>query len=270
MLRQVPLHADNPPTLGMQSIIKTFAVIEALVERGEATAAELAELVNEPRSSVYRMLRTLQGLELVETGSRRGVFRPGVGLVRLGGSVLTRFVERTVTMPVLERLRAKTKETVHLSVRRGNQAVFIERLHGERAHSLAISLGGTLPLHVGASPRVLLAFEPRSFWDEYFAVTPVEPWTHRAPADEAAVRALLEETLVTGVSISDEDVVLGVATVAAPVLDHRGKARAAIAFNLLPDALRSDRESWIELARSSALDASRGFGYVPTNMSSTK
>ena len=88
------------------------------------------------------MLRTLQGLELVETGSRRGVFRPGVGLVRLGGSVLTRFDERTVTLPILERLRAQTKETVHLSVRRGYQAVFIERLLGERAHSLAIPLGG--------------------------------------------------------------------------------------------------------------------------------
>ena len=253
----------------MQSVVKTFAVIEAIVERGEATAAELARLVNEPRSSVYRMLRTLQGLELVESGSRRGVFRPGVGLVRLGGSVLTRFDERTVTMPILERLRARTKETVHLSVRRGNQAVFIERLHGERAHSLAISLGGTLPLHVGASPRALLAFEPRSFWDEYFAATPVEPWTHRSPTDEAMVRELLEETLVTGVSISDEDVVLGVATVAAPVLDHRGKVRAAIAFNLVPAALHSDLDSWVELARSAALDASRGFGYAPDTATST-
>ena len=201
----------------MQSVVKTFAVIDALVERGEATAAELAELVDEPRSSVYRMLRTLQGLELVEAGSRRGVFRPGVGLVRLGGSVLTRFDERTVTLPILERLRAQTKETVHLSVRRGYQAVFIERLLGERAHFLAIPLGGTLPLHVGAAPRVLLACEPRSFWDEYFAATTVEQWTHRSPADEPAVRALLEETLETGVSISDEDVVLGVATVAAPI-----------------------------------------------------
>ena len=270
MVRQTPRPVDAAPGLGMQSVVKTFAVIEALVERGEATAAELAEIVNEPRSSVYRMLRTLEGLELVESGSRRGVFRAGVGLVRLGGSVLTRFDERTVTMPVLESLRAKTKETVHLSVRRGYQAVFIERLHGERTHSLAISLGGTLPLHVGASPRALLAFEPRSFWDEYFAATPVEPWTHRAPANEAAVRELLEETLVAGVSISDEDVVLGVATVAAPVLDHRGKARAAIAFNLLPDALRSDRGSWVELARSAALDASRGFGYAPATTSPTK
>lgn len=270
MVRQTFKPPAATPNAGMQSVVKTFAVIEALVERGDATAAELAELVDEPRSSVYRMLRTLQGLELVESGSRRGVFRPGVGLVRLGGSVLTRFDERTVTMPVLERLRATTKETVHLSVRRGYQAVFIERLHGERAHSLAIPLGGTLPLHVGAAPRALLAFEPHSFWDEYFAATTVEPWTHRAPRDEAAVRDLLEETLATGVSISDEDVVLGVATVAAPTLDHRGKARAAIAFNLLPDVLRSDRDSWAELARSAALDASHRFGYAPSTVSSTK
>ena len=260
MVRHSQAVSATPP---LQSVVKTFALIEALVGRGEATAADLADLIDEPRSSVYRMLRTLQELELVDSGSRRGVFRPGVRLVRLGGSVLTRFDERAATMPVLERLRAQTKETVHLSVRRGRQAVFIERLHGERTHALAIPLGGTLPLHVGAAPRALLAFEPRAFWDEYFADTTVEPWTHRSPADEAAVRVVLEETLATGVSISDEDVVVGVATVAAPVLDHRGKVRAAIAFNLLPDTLRSDRDSWASVARSAGLEASRCFGYVP-------
>ena len=100
----------------LRSVVKSFDLIEALIEQGEATAAELAVLVGEPRSSVYRMLTTLQQIEIVESGSRRGLFRPGLGLVRLCGAVLTRFDERQLVMPVLDRLRAETKETVHLDI----------------------------------------------------------------------------------------------------------------------------------------------------------
>ena len=78
----------------LQSVIKSFNLIDELVEQGEATASDLAALVGEPRSSVYRMLATLQQIGLVEPGSRRGVYRPGFGLVKLCGAVLTRFDER--------------------------------------------------------------------------------------------------------------------------------------------------------------------------------
>ena len=255
---QVP---DDSRDRGLQSVLKSFALIDALVEEGEASAAILSEQVGEPRSSVYRMLATLQQIGVVETGSRRGLYRPGLGLVRLGGSVLTRFDERQLVMPVMEHLLAETKETVHLALRRGFQAVFIERLQGERAHALAIKLGGLLPLHVGASPRALLAFEPTSFWDEYFEAVPVEPWTQSSPSNEAEVREILMDVRRKGVSISDEDVVPGVATVGVPVFDHRGAVRAALAFNLLPEALRRDRPVYEELARSACAEASRAFGY---------
>ena len=255
----------QPATLrletGLQSVIKSFALIEALVESGEASAATLAEELGEPRSSVYRMLSTLQQIGLVEPGSRRAVYRPGLGLVRLCGAVLTRFDERQLALPVLERLRAETKETVHLCLRRGLQAVFIERLPGERLHALAVKLGGVLPLHVGAAPRALLAFEPDAFWDEYFAAVSPEPWTARSPATEAQIRELLVEIRRTGVAFSDEDVVVGVATVGAPIFDHRGAVRAALAFNLLPEDLRRDRDAYAELARAASVEASRAFGY---------
>jgi DNA-binding IclR family transcriptional regulator len=257
-----PSAAAAPAREGaLQSVIKVFALIEVLIERGEAGAAELAELTAEPRSSVYRMLATLQQMDLVEPGSRRGLYRPGLALIRLGGAVLTRFDERRLTLPVLERLRAETRETVHLTLRRGFQAVFIERLLGERVHTLAISLGGVLPLHVGAAPRALLAFEPSSFWDDYFAHVRVEPMTPKAPATEAEVRASLVDIRRTGVATSDEDVVPGVATVGVPIFDHRGAPRAALAFNLLPEVLRADTARYVDLARSACAEASRAFGY---------
>jgi DNA-binding IclR family transcriptional regulator len=139
--------------------------------------------------------------------------------------------------------------------------VFIERRAGERVHTLAVKLGGVLPLHVGASPRALLAFEPDAFWDEYFAAVSVEPLTPNSPAGEADVRELLHEIRRTGVAISDEDVVAGVSTVGAPIFDHRGAVRAALAFNLLPATFRGARDLYVNLALAASVEASRAFGY---------
>ena len=152
---------------------------------------------------------------------------------------------------------------MHLCLRRGFQAVFIERLPGERVHSLAVKLGGVLPLHVGAAPRALLAFEPSSFWDEYFAAVPIEPWTDRVAGRRRQTSASCCSTSgETGVAISDEDVVAGVATVGAPIFDHRGAVRAALAFNLLPGRVppRPRLRTSIWLAAAS-VEASRAFGY---------
>lgn len=245
----------------LQSVVKAFSVIDALIERGEAGAAALAAQVGEPRSSVYRILATLQQLGLVEAAPTRGHYRPGVGLIQLGGAVLTRFDERRLTLPVLERLRAETRETVHLCVRRGFHAVFIERLQGERVHTLAVKLGGVLPLHVGAAPKTLLAFEPESFWTDYFAQASLEPLTLVSLRSEEDVRARLHEIRRTGIALSDEDVVPGVATVGAPIFDHRGNAVAALAFNLLPEVLRAEPERNVELARAASAEASLAFGY---------
>lgn len=254
---------------GLHTVGKAFALLEILVAEREASAARLAELIDEPRSSVYRILASLQHLGHVEPGSRRGLFRPGSSLLRLSGAVLSRLEEREAALPVLEWLNAKTGETVHLGVRRGYQAVFIERLHGERMHSFAINLGGVLPLHVGASPRALLAAEPDAFVDAYLAATPIQQWTPSSPATADEVRARIAEIRSTGVSISDEDVVIGVATVGAAIRDHRGRVRAALAFNLLPEALRADRVAYVELAREAARRASTAFGYSEPPLATT-
>lgn len=89
----------------------------------------------------------------------------------------------------------------------------------------------------------------------------IEPWTPASPTTEAEVRELLAEVRATGVAISDEDVVVGVSTVGAPIFDHRGVVRAALAFNLLPETLRNDRARYVELASSASAEASRAFGY---------
>jgi len=247
----------------VQVLGKVSLLLDALAEEREASAARLANLVAEPRSTVYRLLAGMQALELVEPGSRRGTYRLGLRLFRLGSAVVARFDERQAALPVMERLHEETGETVFLCIRRGFEAVCIERLDGRLVQSMSLRLGGSLPLHAGAATRALLAHEPRALWDEYARTVELERFTEHTLVTRAALIASLEETLATGVAVSDEDVVLGVAAIGAPIFDHRGLVCASISMSgPRPTILGEAEESSRRLIASAGAEISRALGHV--------
>jgi DNA-binding IclR family transcriptional regulator len=260
----VQYHGRMASTNGSGSVAvlaKAMALVDHVAEEGEVTPARLAELTGEPRSSVYRLLASLQELELVEPGRRRGTYMLGLKLFRLGRTVVSRFDERQAALPVMQRIHDEVGETTFLCVRRGYDAVCIERIDGTRVNLLALSLGGSLPLHAGAASRALLAFEPPEFWDEYLEHVTPEALTDKTPAARAALLDELRATRERGYAVSDEDVTPGIAAVGAPIYDHTGGVRAALSFGGLRDHLFADIERAIELACDGAAEISRALGY---------
>lgn len=247
---------------GIGLVRKSVALLDQLAADREATAAELAERIGEPRSSVYRLLSSLQALDMVEAGSRRGTFRLGFHLLQLGSAVVAHLDERRIALPVMERLHEQTGETIFLCVRRGGEAVCIERLEGRHVRTLALQLGGSLPLHVGAAPRVLLAFDGPAAWTEYLREAKLERLAPNTPTTRAAVLALLKETRAAGVAVSDEDVTLGVAALGVPILDYRGAVRGALSISGVRPAILGERSGDVRrLLVESGREISRALGH---------
>lgn len=228
--------AENP----IRALGKAAALLEALGELREATPRRLAEAVGEPRTSIYRLLASLEAVGFVEPGAQAGSFRLGWKLMQLGSSVIERLDERQPALPVMERIHDRVGETVFLCVRRGDQAVCIERLDGLRVQSLALRLGGSLPLHVGAAPRVLLAWEDRAEWDAYAARNELVAYTEKTPATREALVAQLERTRADGYDISDEDVTPSIASIGAPIFDFTGTIRASLSVGGLRNVVLAD------------------------------
>lgn len=248
---------------GVLVLHKAGALLDCLAERGELSASELAEAIGEPRSSIYRLLNSLVQLEMVEQGSKRGAYCLGLKLLRLGSAVTARFDERTAALPVVERIHDETGETVFFCVRRDWEAVCIERLDGRRVQSLALQLGGSLPLHAGAASRTLLAFDSRELWEEYVAQGPLEALTPETPTGRDELFGLLEQTRSTGHAVSDSDVTVGIAAVGAPVFDHRGQLIAALSIaGVRPAILEGDAAGrMVELVTSGAREISAALGH---------
>jgi DNA-binding IclR family transcriptional regulator len=249
---------DNP----IRALAKAVFLLEQLAEEREATPRRLAELIDEPRTTTYRLLRSLEALDLVEPGSQSGSYRLGWKLMRLGSAVVERLDERQAALPVMERIHERVGETVFLLVRRGRNAVCIERLEGLRVQSLALRLGGSLPLHVGAGPRVLLAWEPEREWESYVAEGALEALTAETPVTRDALFAELSRTRERGYAVSDEDVTPGVASLGAPILDYTGGVRAALSIGGMKSlVLGAERDEFVRLLVDGARDISRTLGH---------
>jgi DNA-binding IclR family transcriptional regulator len=125
----------------------------------------------------------------------------------------------------------RTGETAFLMIRDGLHALCIERVEGEHVQSLALKLGGTLPLHLGAGPRVLLAFAPAEVQRQYLAQEPLRAFTLKTIHDPEALRADIAGIQSTGYALSYEDVTIGVAAIGVPLFNHKSEVVGALSLS---------------------------------------
>lgn len=242
---------------------KAALLVDCLADHPDTTAPKLAELVGLPRSTVYRLVAALTGTGWVEADPERGTYRLGIKLLRLGRTVRESFDERAAALPVMRQINRATEETVTLCVRRGREAVAIERLDGNRVQSLDLRVGGSLPLHAGAAPRCLLAFEPRQTWEEY-ARGGLRALTGRTVTTWEALREDLERVRARGYAVSDEDVTPGIASVGAPIFGHSGRVRASMSVGgVVSVVLGPDAERIRDLVVRGAAQVSASLGHDP-------
>lgn len=250
---------------GLRLVRKAVEILDLLAEARELSIAQLAERSGEPRSSLYRLFDTLEQLEMVESTERRGYFRLGVHAMTLGVASIEGRGMRESALPVLERLRAATGGlTAYMVVRRGRTAVCIERVEGTRVASMALKVGGSLPLHAGAAPRALLAFSLPDSWREYAEGGELVRLTDNTPAKPKRLYEVLEQEFAQGVCVSDGDVTAGIAAIGAPVFGHDRRVAGAISVSGLRDELLGDEvESIKRLVVDCAKDVSHGLGHRP-------
>ena len=144
--------------------------MEALAQERIATSARLTELIDEPVSSVYRMLATLADIGWVEQIGHRGAYRIGGKMLSLANE-LTRHLDIRRAVAASAQTHPRGNRGDHLPVRAPRHPCGVHRTHRRSARQQpSTRLGRSLPLHVGAAPRALLAFEDREGWEEYASI----------------------------------------------------------------------------------------------------
>lgn len=254
--------SDDADGVGMSVISKMTRVFAVLTESPELSIAQLAAALDEPASSVYRIIGHLEAIGWVEKGSQRGRYRLGIDLAAIAQAVESSLDIRQLASPELGRLNAQTRESAYLCVPHDRRAVCIERIDGGFIQAAELPLGGSLPLHRGAGSLAILAFEPTNIRREYIAAL---SGADANPFTESDVRALedaVDRIRATGIALSEGDVTPGISTAAAPIFDHRGTVVGSISLSGLESRVKANGIDFGSLVARASRHVSAGLGYT--------
>ena len=202
-------------------VLQAFSVTEPVLG-----VTDIARLVDLHKSSVSRILRTLEQAALVERDDTSGRYRLGMGVIALAGPLLANLDVRRVAAPALDDLTARTRETTALMVWTGIGSVSVEQVASPQMIKHAAAIGTRFTTAASASVQVFLAELPQAQAREMLERNAVTG----APDDDAIDRYLtrLARVRSEGVAINDGDTAVDEVGVAARVRDHRGHVVAAV------------------------------------------
>lgn len=259
-------HSEAKPAAGsgrIQVIDRAVALMRALAESDEPQRLrDLAPKASLSPSTTRRILASLCQHGICEQ-TPEGTYRLGLTLFELGRRVEADLDIRTRSLPALKRLSDVSHLTAFICVQRDDWAIAIERVDGRYAFSLALTVGGSLPLHAGAAPRALLALMPEEEVSRLLAQHPPERFTERTLVSEEEILEDLRITRERGYVISDEDVTPGVAAIGMPVFGHlASEPVAAISIaGLVPQVLGDGFDALLGQLRDAAAEISRELGH---------
>ncbi|HCG02070.1 MAG TPA: IclR family transcriptional regulator [Chloroflexi bacterium] len=214
-----------------RSVERALGVLKAFIDAGpQLTLTQVCAATALTPSTAYRLLANLVAAGYVEPTQESNAYRLGLTVIRLAGVALGQLDVRVKAAPLMDELRNRTRETVHLAALDGRRIIYLEKLEGLHAIGLMSSrVGRTAPAHCTALGRVLLASNPQAA--EEILKGPLEAPTPRTVVNPRALRALLALVNEQGYALDMGEHEPEVRCVAAPIRNHSGAAIAAMSVS---------------------------------------
>jgi IclR family pca regulon transcriptional regulator len=211
----------------VQSLERGLAVIRAFdAEHPELTLSDVARSTDLSRAAARRFLLTLVDLGYVRTDGRLFALRPRV--LELGYAYLSSIALPDVAQPHMETLAAKVHESCSLSMLDGGDIVYVARVPTRRIMTVAINVGTRFPAYATSMGRVLLAALPKAELDDYLARTELRPLTPKTNHDPRKLRTMLTRIASQGFALVDQELEVGLRSIAVPVRGAEGTVVAAL------------------------------------------
>jgi DNA-binding IclR family transcriptional regulator len=210
----------------VESVARAIKIVESLAQ-SPAGLSETARRVELPKSTVARLLATLEEMEAVERDEDGRLYRLGPVVRRLssaagGPAQLTAFAR-----PYLDELTATSGEATGIAIPDGFRVHYVDQTEAEHPVQVRDWTGELIPMHVVPSGLVIMAFWPDEHTDKYLR-RDLERLTPNTVTDPATIRERLAAIREIGYAWVYEEFVEGINSVAAPVLERNGLITAAL------------------------------------------
>jgi DNA-binding IclR family transcriptional regulator len=245
------------PTI--QVLERMFALLDILATHHDPVSLKLiGEQTGLHPSTAHRILNDLTIGGFVER-PRAGSYRLGMRLLELGNLVKARLDVRDAALGPMRELHRVTNQPVNLSVRQGDEIVYIEHTYSERSGMQVVrAVGGRAPLHLTSVGKLFLAQDDPQRVRAYATRTGLAGHTRNSITELGALERELARVRQSGVARDDEELELGVRCMAAGIYDDQGKLVACLSISAPADRLE---EAWIDRLKQVAAQISALLGH---------
>ncbi|MCG0278704.1 MAG: IclR family transcriptional regulator [Thermanaeromonas sp.] len=248
----------------VQVLERALKILEALAQEREGLGLnELSRRVGLHKSTAYRLLKTLKEYGYVDQDTyEHKKYTLGLKILELSGSLLEGLDVRKIARPYLEQLAAETQEVAHLVIPDGDEAVYVDKVEGNRTIRMYSRIGRRVPLHSTAVGKAILACLPWPEVERLLRDKGLRRFTSRTIADWTTLAHHLEQVRRQGYAVDDGENEEGIRCVGAAILDHRGSVVAALSISGSEMHITPDRIPYLgKLVREAAKEISRRMGF---------
>jgi DNA-binding IclR family transcriptional regulator len=255
-------------------VIDRMLDVMFLMEKREigVSIRELVDTLKLPRTSLYRILNTLEYRQIVRR-NREGQYRLGPRLAALAAHVVPDIDLPAIAAPHLRRFANETGDACKLSIVDGDEVLVIAAADGKREYALSVSPGQRLPLHAGAASKVLMAHLPSSELERRLRAS-LPRFTPKTLTDRASLSAELAKVRRQGWAQDKGEYVLSVQAFGAPVADSSGRVVAALSSPFLsgskPERVEATRLAVLAAAKAIAAELQSQHSRVGANGAAAK
>lgn len=248
----------------IRSVERAIAILRAFsFSEPQLGVTELSRKLGLHKSTIHRLLSTLERERLVEWDAQTGRYRLGLGLFELGSLVVATAELRKVARPVLESVHSACGETVHLAILDEGDVVYIDKIESRSKLRMYSEVGRRAPAHCTGLGKVLLAYLPDDELQRVIERKGLRAYTSRTITSAHALREQLARVRLQGYAVDSGEHEELVRCAAAPVFDHTGKVAAAVSIAAVAVDVASTRfAELVELVRDAAHRISAALGYA--------
>ena len=258
------MKSDVTPTgdkTSIQVIERMMTLLDALAAHPDPVSLkDLASKTGLHPSTAHRILNDMVAKRFVDR-AEPGTYRLGMRLLELGNIVKSRLNVREAALPFMQSLHRKTQQTVNLSVRQGDEIVYIDRAFSERSGMQVVrAIGGRAPLHLTSTGKLFLSVDDNKLVRAYATRTGLAGHNKNSITDLAKLERDLSLVRARGYARDNEELELGVRCMAAGIHDDSARLIAGLSISAPADRLKDE---WLDDLITTANSISDVLGYRP-------
>ncbi|MGW2291563.1 IclR family transcriptional regulator [Streptomyces phaeochromogenes] len=219
----------RPRDHSVQSVDRAVSILQVLATRGPSGVTEVSEELGIHKSTVFRLLATLEARGMVEQDAERGRYRVGYTMIELAAGASKTNDLSSLSHPICQELAATVGDTVNVAIQDGDAVISIGQAIGASIMSIDW-VGKRAPIHATSSGKLFMAHMTPDELAEIFAKGP-EKYTSHTITDPAALAQELETVREQGYATTSEEHEIGLAALAAPIRALDGRVIAAVTLS---------------------------------------